>query len=402
MPGLFDNLFQGGGYGQGLLGDLAANFNPQLAPQMLAKHQIELQQQQQQALYNAFLAQKASPPEAQAAALDPEIRKTIAGRYFDTQPKFGVVSEDMLGGKQYGFINPAQQSIQMPQYVGANGQGGGGPGSPFLNPGTSQIDPNLVGEQYLQQFRPEIQQYIKGYMRGEITPTGQGRDKSMAELAKKIGPKYAAEVGLPWDENLFAQRRKMQMDLAGSGPNSMGGIMANGRSAFQHLGELGDAFVGLHNYSGSAVPGSALVAGIGNSIRNSELLRTQPQANAIAGTRPPLLKYGQESTKFYAGTGGSKEERTKPETNINVQHATSGEMAAFLKAERKLMLDRFEEKENQFGKIMGEDYLQRHPLRDALMQRSLDKIDEAIAKLEGGGTPASAPAGRPPLSSFFK
>jgi hypothetical protein len=51
---------------------------------------------------------------AQAAALNPDVMRAIAPRYFQKLPSFGVIGVDDWGRRQYGFIDPYSRSTQPP------------------------------------------------------------------------------------------------------------------------------------------------------------------------------------------------------------------------------------------------------------------------------------------------
>src|SRR5689334_13898284 len=89
-----------------------------------------------QATYQALLKSGVPDGIAQAAALNPEVLKTIAPQIY-TKPSFGVIGQNQVGINQYGFIDPSKQSVNPVNTTGAP------------NAGSPGIDPSLTGEPFL-------------------------------------------------------------------------------------------------------------------------------------------------------------------------------------------------------------------------------------------------------------
>jgi hypothetical protein len=243
------------------------------------------------------------------------------------------------------------------------------------------MDSSLTGDDYLKQFSPEVQSAVKSYINGDVMPTGNSRNVGIANFAKTIAQKYGADTGQPVSDITYAQRRKMQVDLASSGNSSMGGILANGKSAFSHLADASDKLVDLGNYSSNVPIVGGIAANAANYVGNK--LSTSDTKAKLTAANDALGHYGQESTKYYAGTGGGVEERQAALRNADPTSTSGAEQAAYLQTEKGLMLDRLQQKENQIRDTMGDQFLQQHPVMTPELQGMIARIDANIAKLKG-------------------
>jgi hypothetical protein len=398
MPGLFDNVGTHGG----LLGMLTGRSNGSLAGAVdPERYQLEQQQQQQQATFNAILPLVGNDRNlAAAAALQPEILKQIAPQLNNT-PQIVQGPPDPFGSVQWfakrGGANPSVTQMPVQQQ---GGEAGGMPANNgFMASGINQVNSGLQGQAYLEQFRPEVQAAVKAYMAGDVMPTGNPRSKGIADMAKTIAQKVGPEMGLEVSDTAYQAKRKLRTDLASSSPNTMGGILSNGASAFDHLATVGDKFEKLHNYSGTSIPLiGGRVAEIGNKITNEVNPSPQTLEN-LRAARGPLLKYGQESTKFYAGTGGSEGERTDPSKTMDPAKTSPLEQASFLDSEKELMLKRFHEKENQVVRELGPEYLQRHPIITPEMKQTIAHIDQTIGRLRAQAGGQEQPTDQQPAAA---
>ncbi len=388
----FHNLGAGGGLIPGLL-DAAQGFTSgvRLDPR-------GMQQQQLQATYESLVKSGVPDAQAKAAALNPELLKQIAPEYFGGF-KVVQVGEGPLG-KTFKLQGPNGRFYDIPE-------NGAPPGSPtgasptgmttnqsLLAPGVKTMNSALTGEEYLNQFSPEVKAAVKAYINGDVMPTGNPRLQGIAPFAKTVAQKYGQDLGIPVSDATYASKRKMQMDIGSSSPNSIGGIISNGLSAFSHLANLSDKMVDLGNYNGPDVPGGGHLATIGNVAAN--VVAPSSATNAkIAAFNDNSLKYGQESTKFYAGTGGGEAERMHALSTLNPKTSSANEQAAFLETEKQLMLERLHQKEIQIENVLGPDYLKQHPIRTAELNATIAKIDANIAKLRGTNQAEPAAPGAP-------
>ncbi len=309
------------------------------------------------------------------------------------KPELKDMGTDPITGQHtYQEYNPQNHTLQP---VGAGAGAPAAPQSGMLAKGVTAIDHSLSGDDYLNQFGPEVQSAVKAYMNGDVMPTGNPRAQTIASTAKIIAQKYGQDMGIPVNDEIYAGKRKMITDLGATGNSSLGGVLSNGKSAFAHLANASDKLVDVGNYNGPNIPGGGIIASAGNLIGN--FAGTSATQGKIAAAKDNLMHYGQEATKFYAGSGGGEGERLAALRNNNPATASGNEQAAFLQTEKELMLERLGEKESQISSVLGPQYLVDHPVRTPDFQNSIAKIDANIAKLRGvapqaGGAQAAQPA----------
>lgn len=254
--------------------------------------------------------------------------------------------------------------------------------------------PERTGEDYLKAETPEVQSIAKAYLAGDAMPTGNPRLQGAMTRGKIVAMKYAQDMGIPFSDALYAEKRKMMTDLAASGPSSMGGILSNGKSAFGHLANLSDKFVDLGNYSGPDVPGGAHAATVGNYIGNVALPTSDTRGKILAVSNN-AVKYGQEATKFYSGTGGGVEERLQALKTAQANTSSGKEQAAFLQTEKELMLERIHQKEAQVRSVLGQGYLDRNPIMTDDVKATLKKLETNITRLKGDAASGPSAAAAP-------
>lgn len=373
------------------------------APASMQLAQFQQQQQTQAATYKALIDKGVPPAEAIAAVRDPNVMKATAAKYFETKPFSVHDVTGPLGDKTPVVFDPnkgAFQDMAGKPIAGTGGTdaAGTGTGSPqVLAPGV-KFDSTKTGEDYLNQFSPEIKAAVKNYMNGDTMPTGNPRQNGIANFAKTVAQRYGADTGTPVSDALYNQKRQLQTDIGKGSPNTVGGIMKNGLSAFTHLSNLGDKFVELGNYSGPDIPGGGHLGKIGNVVAN-QILPTPQKLGKIEAVKDNALKYGQEATKFYAGSGGGAEERMAALKGVGGGTANAEEQASFLETEKQLMIERLHAQHDSVRSILGQDYIDRHPdiFNPKGYQSAIAKIDANIARLrQGAAAPAKsqAPSGK--------
>jgi hypothetical protein len=74
------------------------------------------------ATWRALMAGGVPDATAQAAALNPEVMRAVAPRYFQKLPTFGVIGQDEFGRRRYGFIDPFTRTTQPVDGQGPNRQ----------------------------------------------------------------------------------------------------------------------------------------------------------------------------------------------------------------------------------------------------------------------------------------
>lgn len=333
------------------------------------------------------LLQKGAPIEdVKAAIANPALMTSLLAQYYG-KDKYSVVTtgKDGMGNETHKVFNSTDGTFKdIPG--GAPGVAGSENGM-----GAGFGDMTKKGAEYLATVPPQIRSTMSGLVDGTVQPpTSFAMAKpywqNMIAGAKNLDPSF--------DENTWAARHKMSVDHASSGNSSMGGILSNGKSAFEHLKTYSNKLADVGNYNGPDIPGGAIVGELGNWVGNRVLPRAGT-LDKIAGANTAGLKYGQESTKFYAGSGGGAEERMSALTNNDAKSTTAAQQAGFLQSEKELMLGRLREKENELRKTMGDGFLQKNPVFTPELAETIKIIDGNIAKLRGTAPADAAPAAAP-------
>lgn len=338
--------------------------------------------QQQRATYQSLVASGVPQSTAMAAALNPEVLKTIAPAYFDTKPQLQETGADPLTGqKSFGIYRPNQGTLTPVTGGGSSATGSTG----FMAPGISKVDSTLTGDDYLKQFSPEVQNAVKDYVQGKTMPTGNPRS-GFTNAVKMIAQKYGNDIGQPADDTNFAARRQMRTQLNSAAPSSLGGQLNIGNTAVGHLADLTQKALELGNYDTGIAPLSHIING----------------ARGLSGDMAPKLEalkgaaqhYGQEITKFYSGSPGGEAERNRFLESIDGAK-TPKELAAVLETEAELMHSRLSTIQEQIKGTLGDQGLKQYPVVRPESEKAFEKIDRNVQQLRSG-TPAaqvSAPQG---------
>jgi hypothetical protein len=368
--------------------------NPQLLPTLL-------QELPQQATTNALRAAlvksgRYSLEEANgiatAVALNPALAPAILPQAFGAKYEAKTVKD--LVGEHIEAFDPITGTVKSTTGGGGAGTGDGVGGPTVLAPNVKKYDPYLGADEYMAQFSPDMQSAIKMQLKGDAMPTGNPRLQGLWPTAKGFAALYADKAGIPFSDAIYNAKRVMRTQLAQSGNSSIGGILSNGDSAFKHLGELGESFADLGNYSGPNIPGGAYIGEAGN-IAGNVIAPTPKIRGKLAAIADNTLHYGQESTKFYSGTGGGEAERMHALKEVGGGGTNAEVQAAYLEKEKSLMLDRLNTKLQDIRQTLGDDEAQKI-IADKMpsLNKSVAKIDAAIARLRGEAAPQQGAAGQ--------
>ncbi len=398
--------------GAGSIGTGLRRASAAAGPAMFAAQQMELKQKTIADTYRALVAKGVPPADALAASQNPDIMKATAAKYFESKPRVPhVLGTDMMGNPIQGSFDPNTGKFYDAGggLIGGGTAGGDSSGKGVTIPGTNDYilakgvkdyNSDLPAEEYLAQFSPEVKASIQSYVNGDTMPTSNPRLKALATKVKEWAQTYGSKAGIPVSDSEFSRKRTMQNQIASSSPNSMGGILSNGKSAFGHLANLGDTFTDLGNRSGPDIPGGSHIGRTANYVGNS-LLPSPETSGKLEAMRDNAGKYGAEATKFYAGTGGGVEERLSALHGIAQPGTLAAEQAAYLKTEKNLMLERLNQKEAQIRDVMGERWLQEHPVRTPDVEHHINRIDASIKKLQTGAVGSAPPAATAPAPGNY-
>lgn len=336
-------------------------------------------QQQQRATYQSLVASGVPQSTAMAAALNPEVLKTIAPAYFDTKPQLQETGQDPLTGqKTFGVYRPNQGTLTPVGGGGASATGSTG----FLANGVGKVDSNLTGDDYLKQFSPEVQNAVKDYVQGKTMPTGNPRS-GFTNAVKMIAQKYGNDIGQPADDTNFAARRQMRTQLNSAAPSSLGGQLNIGNTAVGHLADLTKKALELGNYDTGFAPLSHII----NDARGLH----GDQAPKLEALKGAAQHYGQEITKFYSGSPGGEAERNRFLESVDGAK-TPRELASVLETEAELMHSRLSTIQEQIKGTLGDQGLKQYPVIRPESETAFNTIQQNIQQLRGGAPAAPSPA----------
>ncbi len=169
-----------------------------------------MQQQQARATYQALVASGVPQSHAMAAALNPDILKTIAPAYFDTKPELKETATDPLTGeKKFSVYDSARRTLTPVGQPNAANPSGGGLGA--LN---QAIQAGVRGEELYKHLPPALAPTVKAMIEGrQPIPSTQGMRSpailAMIDAAHAIDPTF--------DATSWQQRVAGQKDFAGGG-----------------------------------------------------------------------------------------------------------------------------------------------------------------------------------------
>jgi len=347
-------------------------------------NELDIARQNQQAQYQAFIGAGMTPQNAMLAVLNPEAGKTLINEALTNKEKYQKIGVDAFGNENYGFVNERDQTING-RPIG-QGEAGASPMSGgFLAPGVKSIDSSLTGKDYLGQFSPEIQAAVQNYVDGKSTPTGNPR-KGFTQTVKMVAQKYGADIGQSVDDASFAARKTMRNQLSSSAPASLGGQINIGNTAAGHLADLSQKALDLGNWDTGIAPLTSIV----NAARG---LGTE-QAAKMEALKGAAQHYGQEITKFYAGSPGGTAERDRFIESVNGARSPK-ELAAILATEGELMRSRLDALGGQISGVLGEEEAKQYPVLRPDGQAALAKVEQNVSRLKGNAPTEAAPSALP-------
>jgi hypothetical protein len=269
----------------------------------------------QSATYQAL--REAGVPQQQAIAAigNPELQKRLLDAYIgDRKSEIKTIkSKDAFGNETERLvaINPydnTSKEITGQPSGAAGGISPGGMNSGAFAPGVTAetFNHNAVGDDYIKQFSPEVQQAAKDYLAGRTSQTGRQLPQQMIKMAAQ---KYGGDIGMPADDASVGQRKQWSNSL-GDIKSGVGLSVKGFQQGLEHAAALSDSLVKLGNTNGM---GLEPVANWVNSVKNLTSEQTaiknqiQAKSQALAG----------EIGKLYSGSnGGGVHERAQTQQNL--------------------------------------------------------------------------------------
>lgn len=377
-----DNLargFRSVGNGGGIISALRGQPND---PQSIAQQNLSFQYSSiRKALIDNGETPQAASSKAMVAAMNPEAAKTILPELFTNKTELKMV-KDALGAEHPYSWNSREQTLKP---VGENGEGSSGTsgGVSLLAPGVKQFNPNLSGEDYINQFGPEVKAAVKSYINGDVMPTGNPRAQAIATKAKEIAQKYGQDTGTPVSDALYSEKRKYRTELGTNSPNSAGGQAKAFNQGISHLTSLADNLEKLDNSNGFGIPA---VAGVVNAVRQGASV----QQSAISDEAKTLGQTvaGEVGKLFSGAAGGGVHERELTRERFDTVKSKP-QMAAALRATLETMDGGLKALEQRRDSVLGPN--SGVELVSAETKANIAKIQGAIDRLEGKAS--AAPAG---------
>lgn len=364
----------------GPLGALAGGLGNALGIQDPAQQNIRAQYDSlRQALIQNGETPAAASSKAMVSVMNPEAAKTIIPELFTNKTELRMV-KDALGAEHPYSWNPREQTLKP---VGSNGEGAASSavqGPSLLAPGVQQFNPSLSGEDYLNQFGPEVKAAVKAYINGDVMPTGNPRSQAIATKAKEIAQKYGQDTGTPVSDTLYAEKRKYRTELGTNSPNSAGGQAKAFNQGISHLSALADNLEKLDNSNGMGIPA---VANVVNSVRQG----TSTQQSAIADEAKSIGQTvaGEVGKLFSGSAGGGVHERELTRERFDTVKSKP-QLAAALRATIETMQGGLTALEQRRDAILGPNSgveLVNQETRDKIA-----KIQGVIDRLEGKASAA--------------
>lgn len=292
-------------------------------------------------------------------------------------------SDPITGQKSFMIWDPKSQTMRP-----ATGQGGAPTGqqSGLLAPGVTEFNHNLTGDDYLNQFGPEVRSAVKAYINGDVMPTGNPRIQSIAQAAKTIAQKYGADMGIPVSDSLYSQRRTYRGQLGSNTPNSAGGQAKAFNQGIEHMDALATTLEKLDNSNGLGIP---IVADAMNWARQGVSTQQSAISDKAKGIGQTLAG---EVGKLFSGTaGGGVHERALTMERFSTVKS-SAQLGAALEATLEVMRGGLTALEQRRDEVLGPKNDVRFVTPET--ENKMARIQQVIDRLKGGGQQPqqSAPA----------
>ena len=294
------------------------------------------------------------------------IRDPKTGSYHRIDPATGAISSE---------------SAPTPNEIKTTNNGG----SP--SPGTvtnlRDADSSLVGEDYLKQFKPELQAATMAMIEGRQTPTGNQR-LPINQYAKMIAQKYGDDIGEPLDDTIFTARRTYRNQMSSASAGSVGGQTNAVNTAIGHLSEASKRAKELNNQNW-------YLTFLTDPINKFRGLTTEQAAKVNAYKRDVQL-YAAEVQKYYAGTTGGVEERKAAEERLGPYMAPIGYANVF-EDEMSFITSKAHALEGQRDLVMGKSG-KTIPIIRPEAQKYINNLNQNIKELRSGSIATTPAAGQ--------
>jgi hypothetical protein len=254
------------------------------------------------------------------------------------------------------------------------------------------IDPNLTGDKAYDALLPADRQIVDSWHEGTgVMPTGYAlkNPRVQAQIAA------ARQVYPDLDFSNFKGRNAMATDLANAAPNRAGGQVAAAGASLEHVGNLVDKYIKLHNGSGG---GYGATAWAQNSIKNAGA-DIERKALLDAIDTDSGLASGEITKVITGGPGGVHERAERAQLLGNHTYAPE-EAAAVAEAQASDMKAKYQQTIDKVRSTMGQSYIDRHPEIEKNFNANYDALRDKISQLRTLNKSATDKSA-PPMKSFF-
>ena len=343
---------------------------------------VGVQQQTLRAQYEstrqALISNGYPPAQAASAAMlavfNPEAAKTVLPEALTNKEKYQVVSEDPLTGKQYGFVNERNQTVNgKPLGAGQVSPQGAGGLAAIQQAQNAGVTGEALYDYLPKAMAPTVKAMIEG--RQQMPSTVAMRSPAilaMIDAAHAIDPTF--------DATTWAARVAGRKDFEGGGKSS-----EMVRAANQTLSHVGSLLTAMDNLKNRSVPAWNAVANtVQENLGSGEQGAFRTNAHAVA----------EEMSKVFKGANLSDAEVRQWEQNLSENMSPAQQRAQIAKLSELLhgSLHALEEKRlSSLGPMAAS---KSGPLIKPEGQAVLKRIDEWLKG--SSAAPQSAPtAGLP-------
>jgi hypothetical protein len=357
-----------GGGGSGFnLGNLGRAFNPDgLIARLTGNDSRSIAQQNLKAQYDS-LVPILGPQKAMLAVMNPEAGKTLLNEALTSKEKYQVISEDPLQGKQYGFVNDRDQTVN---------------GKPINAQPATATSGSMAAVQQAQQAGVSgeaLYDHLPAQMRGTVKAMIEGRQPLPSTAAMRSPATLALidaahAIDPTFDATSWAARQ------AGAKDFTSGKSAEMVRAANQTLAHVGSLLDAMDNLKNGKVP--ALNA-LGNTI-NEQVWGTGEQG----AFRTNAHAVAEEMSKVFKGANLSDAEIRHWEQNLSENMSPAQQKAQIAKLSELLHGSLAALEEKRVSAIGPMAAAKAGPVIKDEGQKVLERIDNWV---KSNGAPA-APA----------
>lgn len=296
--------------GGGLISSIRGAVNGQRAdPAGVAQQNLSAQfNTLRQALIQNGETPQAAASKAMVAALNPEAAKTILPELFTNKEKYGVISEDPLVGKKYGFINERDQTVNG-KPINAQAQPAA---SPLADLEAAKAS-GVTGDALYGSLPPSMRNTVKAMIEGRQPLPSTAAMRSPATLAL-IDAAHAVDP--TFDATSWGAR------AAGAKDFTSGKSAEMVRAANQTMAHVGSLLDAMDNLKNSRFPAwNAVTNTLSEATGAGEQGAFRTNAHAVA----------EEMSKVFKGANLSDSEIRHWEQNLSENMSPAQQKAQIAK-----------------------------------------------------------------------